>query len=190
MAEANLENRSALAGHYVPGRVGSGAGTGVTLAEGRDLILSQVAFWPDSIAKVGGKLAKDLGVQALPGPGRSFSGNQGSLLRIDPLKVWIFGAGAPAFEADQAVTLDLSHSRTHVRIAGDEAATLLNRYLPLDLREASFPSGAVASTAFHHCGVTLWRTDGAFELFLPRNFAVSLWDLLLEGAAQFGCEVL
>ena len=65
-----------------------------------------------------------------------------------------------------------------------------NRHLPLDLRPASFPVGSVASTAFHHVGVTLWRSDDGFELFLPRGFALSLWEMLLESAAQFGGEVV
>jgi len=67
---------------------------------------------------------------------------------------------------------------------------LLNRNLPLDLRPSSFPVGSVASTVFHYVGVTLWHSDEGFELFLPRSFAVSLWELLQKNAAQFGFEVV
>ena len=49
---------------------------------------------------------------------------------------------------------------------------------------------SVASTAFHHVGVTLWRSVEGYELFLPRGFAVSLWQGLLESAEQFGVEVI
>lgn len=67
---------------------------------------------------------------------------------------------------------------------------LLNRHLPLDLREGAFPLGSVASTAFHHVGITVWRSEAGYELFLPRGFAVSLWELLRESAEQFGVEVV
>ena len=66
---------------------------------------------------------------------------------------------------------------------------LLNRHLPLDLGDAACPVGAVASSGFHHVGVTLWRSTAGFELFLPRGFAASLWEMLSESAAQFGAEV-
>jgi sarcosine oxidase gamma subunit len=48
----------------------------------------------------------------------------------------------------------------------------------------------VAATAFHHVGVTLWRSEAGYELFLPRGFALSLWELLYESAQQFGVEVV
>ena len=62
-------------------------------------------------------------------------------------------------------------------------------HLPIDLREISFPLNSVASTVFHHCSVTLWRSKNGYELFLPRAFALSLWEVLLESAAQFGYEI-
>ncbi|MGR3913232.1 MAG: sarcosine oxidase subunit gamma, partial [Gammaproteobacteria bacterium] len=96
---------------------------------------------------------------------------------------------APALAPEHGAILDLSHSRTHLRIGGVQAATLLNRHLPLDLREASFKQGAVASSALHHAGVTLWRSARGYELFIPRGFALSLWEILLESAAQFGAEI-
>ena len=111
------------------------------------------------------------------------------MLRIEPMKWWLVGIEAPGFEADKAVTLDLSHSRTRVRVSGDDAAEFLNRHFPLDLREASFPPGSVASSATHHVGVTLWRSADGYELFIPRGFALSLWEGFVESAQQFGVEI-
>jgi sarcosine oxidase gamma subunit len=39
-------------------------------------------------------------------------------------------------------------------------------------------------------GVTLRRSDAGYELFIPRGFAVSLWELLVETAEQFGLEIV
>lgn len=183
------ERSSALEGHVTAGRFGAAGEVGIRLAEVPDLVLHQVAAWPESLAAVGAKAAEAAGADAVPGPRAALAGSKGALLRIEPLKWWLVGTAAPSLAPAEGATLDLSHSRCRVRISGPEAATLLNRHLPLDLRDASFPIGTVASSAFHHVGVTLWCSEAGYELFLPRGFALSLWELLLESAEQFGAEV-
>jgi heterotetrameric sarcosine oxidase gamma subunit len=183
------ERVSALAGHYTRGRFGEAGAIGVTLAEVPDLTLHQVAAWPDTVTAAGNKAARAVGVKTAPGPCLAAAGAKGALLRIEPLKWWVYGAPAPALKPAEGATLDLSHARTHVRVAGPQAAACLNRLIPLDLREAAFPIGSVGSTALHHVGVTLWRSRDGYELFLPRGFALSLWEILTETAAQFGAEI-
>ena len=186
---------SALASHMHKGHFGVDGQTGVTLAEVPDLTLIQIAAWPDSLTAVGEVAAQSAQCSAAPGPGQATEGGAtASLLRIEPLKWWLVASGTtnpiPDLNADQGAMLDLSHSRTHLRITGEHAKTLLNRHLPLDLREHAFPVSSVASTAFHHVGITLWRSSQGYELFLPRGFAVSLWEGLLESAEQFGVDVV
>ena len=111
------------------------------------------------------------------------------MLRVEPLKWWVIGKEISNLTVEEGSILDLSHSRTQVRISGKDSISLLNRHLPIDLRELSFPINSVASTAFHHANVTLWRSKNGYELFLPRAFALSLWEVLLESAAQFGYEI-
>lgn len=175
---ADQKRVSALAGHYKTGRFEVDGACGITLTEVPDLYLYQVAAWPDTLADVAQLAAK----QAETG--------QGDLLRIEPLKWWLVGCEAAELDAEQGTVLDLSHSRVRVRVAGECAVDLLNRHLPLDLREGAFPVGSVASSAFHHVGVTLWHSEAGYELFLPRGFALSLWELLCESAEQFGVEVV
>lgn len=185
--------RSALAGHYNTGRSGFGGPDqepGVILKDMQGLVLYQVAAWPESIGRAVAAAVKATGAKNAPGPGAALTGTKGSLLRIEPLKWWVYGAEVATLPAEQGTTLDLSHSRTHVRVSGDDSVSLLNRHLSLDLREKSFPVDSVASTAFHHCGVTLWRSGNGYELFLPRGFALALWEMLVESAEQFGVEVI
>jgi heterotetrameric sarcosine oxidase gamma subunit len=184
-----VDRVSALAGHNQPGRRGDPGKTGIILQQPQDLLLHQVAAWSDSIEEVGKTLAALIGAKEVAGPGRAVSGSKGSMLRIEPMKWWLVGIAAPAFTAEQAVTLDLSHSRTRLCVSGEDAAEFLNRHFPLDLREASFAPGAVASSATHHVGVTLWRSSDGYELFIPRGFALSLWQGLVESAEQFGVEI-
>jgi len=188
-----VDRVSALEGYYRPGKFGrlaSSDGAGVILTEIRDLELHQVAAWPDTLQAVGKQAAKAAGCRSAPGPCRAEFGGNAALLRVEPLKWWMVGAMAPGLDAEQGSTLDLSHSRTRIRITGRDAAGFLNRHLSLDLREASFPPGTVASTVIHHVGVTLWRCDRGYDLFIPRGFALSLWQGLVESATQFGLEVV
>jgi sarcosine oxidase gamma subunit len=46
------------------------------------------------------------------------------------------------------------------------------------------------STALHHVGITIWHSSDGFELFVPRGFALSLWEVLTDTAAQFGAEIV
>ena len=180
---------SALSKSYQKGVFGKKDTTGVILSEIQTLILYQVAAWPETLNQVGNKLAKSCNLKEYPSVNKAESNSHISILRKEPLKWWIIGNKIEDLSSEEGSILDLSHSQTHIRISGDDSITLLNRHLPIDLRETSFPLSSVASTAFHHCSVTLWRSKNGYELFLPRAFALSLWEVLLESAAQFGYEI-
>ena len=188
-----VNRETALSAHYNTGHFGLSGQTGVTLTEVKDLQLKQIAAWPETMAAVGAKAAAVAGCSEAPGPCQSSNGSNAVLIRIEPLKWWLLGMDSntelPELSSDEGATLDASHSRTCVRIEGENAKDLLNRFLPIDLRDRSFGNGAVASTAFHHVGVTLIRRGDAYEMFIPRGFALSLWELLVESAEQFGVEV-
>ncbi len=188
MVELTTARVSALSGHYNRGHHGV-EGTGVVMHEVPDLQLWQLAAWPESLTVAANKLAQSTGVGSVPGFASAAGNETVALLRTEPLKFWVYGAAVEGANPDESVVLDISHSRTQIRISGPQATTLLNGYLPLDLREGSFPVNSVASTAFHHVGVTLWRSPAGYELFLPRGFALSLWELLLESSMQYGLMV-
>ena len=186
-----VNRETALSVHYNVGHFGLSGQTGVTLTEVKDLQLKQIAAWPDTMTVVGAKAAAAVGCDSAPGPCKSSNGNNGVLIRIEPLKWWVLGnAELPELTSAEGATLDASHSRTCIRIEGPNAKDLLNRFLPIDLRDEAFADGAVASTAFHHVGITLIRRGDAYEMFIPRGFALSLWELLVESAEQFGVEVV
>ncbi len=181
---------SALAAFYPVGHHGAPGEPGVILEEIRDLELFQLAAWPDSIDQVATIAAQTVDADSAPGPLKATVGSSGVLLRIEPLKWWAYGAAPPDVDAEIGNTLDVSHSRTHIRIRGPQATEFLNRHFPLDLREDSFPVGAVASSATHHVGCTLWHSEHGYELFIPRGFAMALWEGFVESAEQFGLEIV
>ncbi len=188
-----VERISALHGHYVRGRIGPPRGEpAIVLREVPDLQLQQISAWPDTLDQVATIAAQAAGVDAAPGPGAAATASKSprrALLRVEPLKWWLIGGQAPEISPQEGATLCLSHSRTHLQITGRQATTLLNRHLPLDLRPTAFPVDTVAASALHHVGVTLWHSRQGWELFIPRGFALSLWEVLVETATQFGAEI-
>ena len=199
---------SALEGHYRKDSFDLEGKSNIILSEIKGTIINQVAAWPDTLNDIGTKVSQTLNLEKYPEANKVVSLGSIAMLRIEPLKWWVITSGEieyqdlidpsiPIFKSlekyidlsDKGSFLDLSHSRTHVRILGQDSTILLNRHLPIDLRENSFPLNSVATTAFHHCSVTLWRSVEGYELFLPRAFALSLWEIIVESASQFGYEI-
>ena len=189
MDETAIERASALENHYKLGHFGDKPESNIIFHELKNLKLYQIAFWPNTQKDLEANLLRLTNIKSIPKPNRSIFYNNIALLRIEPLKVWLLGSEAPPLQPKEAVVLDLSHSRLHLQISGPQTTALLNSFLPIDLRKAAFPQGKSISTSFHHVGITLWRTKAEYNLFIPRGFALSLWELLLEGAAQFGYDV-
>ena len=180
---------SALESNYLIGINSVNNESRLQLSEIKNLQLTQVAAWPDSINKVGSYIANHLNLNEYATPNKAIVNNSVVMMRIEPLKWWIIGSGVPMLSSDDGTSLDLSHSLTHLEISGPSASLFLNRHLPLDLREKNFPVNSIASSAIHHVSVKLWRSDVGFHLFIPRGFTLSLWEIFLETASQFSYEI-
>ena len=180
---------SALESNYPVGINAANNESRLQLSEIKNLQLTQVAAWPESINKVGSYIANHLNFSEYAPPNKAIVNNSVVMMRIEPLKWWIIGSDVPMLSSNEGPSLDLSHSFTHLEISGPSTSFFLNRHLPLDLREKNFPINSVASSAIHHVSVKLWRSDSGYHLFIPRGFALSLWEIFLETASQFGYEI-
>jgi len=180
---------SALESNYLVGINSINNESQLQLSEIKNLQLIQVAAWPDSVNKVGSEIANHLNLNEYALSNMAIAKNSVVMIRIEPLKWWILGSDVPMLSSDEGTSLDLSHSFTHLKISGPSAPLFLNRHLPLDLREKNFPVNSVASSAIHHVSVKLWRSDTGYHLFIPRGFALSMWEIFLETASQFGYEI-
>jgi len=184
-----VNRSSALESNYPVGINAANNESRLQLSEIKNLQLTQVAAWPDFINKVGSDIANHLNLNEYALPNKAIVNNSIVMMRIEPLKWWIIGSDVPALSSDDGTSLDLSHSLTHLEISGPSASLFLNRHLPIDLREKYFPVNSVASSSIHHVSVKLWRSDLGYHLFIPRGFALSLWEIFLETASQFGYEI-
>ena len=194
--------RSALASLCTPGRYGAIDGApAVSIHERPDRMLLQVSGWPASFAAVCRKLSTALECE-IPVDGKTAIGmRQWTIFRVAPDRLWIAGPGADrtlgelARElGDEAVVLELDHSRVVLRVAGQSAALLLNRGVPVDLDEAAFAAGAFAQSVVHGVSVLVHRVAdvggaSAFDVYVPRDYAVSFWEWLIGCAQTLGYEV-
>ena len=189
-----IKSISALHGHMKKGRYGATGKPGICIEEVIVASLIQISSWPDTIHEIEKVAAKLSGINFAPGPGQVKRGKRSNLLRIEPLKWWVITDHSeiahPSVAVEKGIMLDLTSSRTWLKITGPQTVSLLSHFLPLDFRDGSFPENHVASTGFHHIGITVWRDGDGFNLLLPRSFALSIWELLEASAYQYGLKVI
>ena len=184
---------SSLHGHMNKGRYGAPGKAGVIIEEVAIASHIQISSWPNTIKDIERVTAKSAGFSTAPGPGKVKRGKKSNLLRIEPLKWWLISKNEqitlPSISAEKGMVLDLGSSKTWLKINGPKSTSLLNNFVPLDLRKEMFLEDDVASTSFHHIGVTVWRNIEGFNLLLPRSFALALFELIEASAYQYGLEI-
>lgn len=156
----------------------------LTIAEVPLFTLNQIAVWPERIDSVSRQFYARLGSGSPPRRWTSVFNDEQAVLWLEPLKFWQIGGEQPSMEAGDGAILDLSHSRTWVRISGKDSQSVLSANVPIDLRPGKFDVGAVASTIMHEVGITIWRSDQGYELFLPRSFSRALTEMLVGADAS------
>ena len=184
-----LKRYSALDSNYLLGSYPLDDKISVRFKEFRNLNLQQLACWSNTLSETENFFKKELNVNNSPSFNKGIIKDGYSLWRMEPFKWWMLEKELN-FPDELGTNLDMSHSFTCINISGDHSTLLLNRHLPVDLRENKFPSSSSASSAIHHVSVKILKySANNYNLFIPRGFALSLWEVLLESAAQFGYEI-
>ena len=98
--------------------------------------------------------------------------------------------GLSALHSEHLAVLDLSHARTVITLEGDGARNLLSSLIALDTRKTTFPQGHFLQTAVQSVRVLVQCAgDTSFEIFVPRTWSDSLWDLVYHAELIFGLTV-
>ena len=189
--------RSALEGHYQPGRFGvrSEDGPGVVLAECRPRSVVQVNGAPDP-----GALAEALGATASEvSPNRAFHAGAARYAWNGPGQ-WLVESAEQqpgelierietALRLHGASTTDLSHARTVVQVSGAAATDLLAKLCPIDVE--TMRAGDSTATLAGPFNVQVVKTgEEEFRLYVFRSFGLAMWEMLLDEAAEFGGEIV
>ncbi len=109
-----------------------------------------------------------------PAPNQSLTGPTASIVWTGRAQAFLIGAEAPAL-AGLAATTDQGDGWVALCLSGPAAAEVLMRLVPLDLRVAAFPPGAVARSGLNHMPLILWRREADFLVMTFRSMARTAW---------------
>ena len=192
-----FEQRSAIVQQIAAGgRDGSDGRRALRLNEVRGWQLAQIAVFPGCKAEVAAAVESLLGIH-LPSTAATTVSGRGRIYRTAPDQYWVvsgeatmLAALALAVPAGVGAVTPLSHARVRLAIVGAPARALLAKEIALDLDPSVFPVGHAVSTGLHHNGVLLEHAAvDCYELYVPRTYAVSTWEWLVDAALEFGYDV-
>ncbi|SFH66434.1 sarcosine oxidase subunit gamma family protein [Albimonas pacifica] len=132
--------------------------------------------------------------QAFAAPGVDLDARlagRGELRRLGPGQRLVMGATAQALGdlAPEVSAVEQSGSRARIGVSGPGAAVLLARGVGADLHPSRFAEGASAPMLFGRIGIVLARQGAErWEVLVPRSYALSLWEELLEAGRSLGLE--
>jgi methylglutamate dehydrogenase subunit D len=81
--------------------------------------------------------------------------------------------------------IDLSHSRTCVRVSGPAMRSVLASGTPLDLRPAQFAVGQCATTWCAGIGVFLDVRESGIDIHVTNAVAGAFWEWLTDAVAEY-----
>ena len=125
----------------------------------------------------GGALDAALGARGLafPAPNRFVATEAACLVWTGRQQAFLIGA-APDGLAPHAALTDLSDGWATLRLEGTDAAGVLARIVPLDLRDGAFAVGHVARTPFNHMSSVILRRGAAwYDVLVFRSMARTAW---------------
>jgi heterotetrameric sarcosine oxidase gamma subunit len=135
--------------------------------------LTAIAPFRGRTEAVDAALTQALGL-GFPPPGRVLEAPGGRIAWSGREQALLMGAEAPDLGNMAAVT-DLSDGWVALRLHGADAAAVLARLAPLDLRRARFGPGSAVRTLLAHIMALILRREDCFEILVMRSFAASAW---------------
>jgi heterotetrameric sarcosine oxidase gamma subunit len=198
-----VERVSALAAVYRRGSFGTigPAGPGIILAERHPLAAVQVAARAEEGSAVRDALATVLGIAPDAATNRTATRGDTTILWVGPER-WLVvepeRAGRDldallrgALGGTSASVIDIGNGRTTLSIAGPHSRDLLAKGSAIDFHARAFPVGACAQGLLGHVGALFHAADETprFDLHIARSYAQTMWEWLIESAAEYGGHV-
>ncbi len=189
------QRRSPLAPAYVAGVFGAERpdGPGVILCERRGLVLAHLAGYPGDPAFMAA-IRERIGVELPLTPNTCAAGAHWTALWLAPDRWMLVSPSGPvaALDGCPGAVNDVSHGRCVIRIEGPSAGDVLAGGCTLDFHPDVFKPGTCAQSSLARVNVLFHfvQADGpAYDLYVPRGLALSLWESLTDAAAEYGYRV-
>lgn len=137
------------------------------------------------------ELSRQLG-SALPATcGEAALLRQWLAIRIAPRRFWLIGNGIstpppPSIDPEIGSSVSLGESRMRLRMRGASVFDILGACMAVDWDWPQAAAGGAIQTGFHHVPVLALRTAAdACDLLVPRSFAQSLSEWIIDAAAPY-----
>ena len=157
----------------------------VIISERRDVRILQLSFFANQTAALETQL-RAFGISALPSFSQVKTAKGVSAARVEMEKIWLISDDALAGIDTALYPLDLSAARNVIRVSGARAADVMARICAVDFRDKT---RAFYATSMHHVGIHIHHHNDVFDLYLPRSFAESLTELLIDISAQYHVQM-
>lgn len=200
MLESPVAARSAFAGLAVPGTIGSdGGASGVVVVERLGVRLLNICTHKEHGPRARQTIEAITRLTPPNRPRRVASGGL-TLIGTAPGRWLVVGegpAGAATVERvavrleGLAAIADQSDAYGVLRLWGTRVRDTLAKGCPIDLHPSAFGLEDAATVPIATIPCRLWQVDHApaYDVLVPRSYALSFWDWLKSSAAEFGFEV-
>lgn len=202
MAEPGpIARRSPLAREWTPGDYGrlGPDGPAIVFARRPELATVQVESDAGGADEVARRLEAALGLAPPAGYNTGVGDDALRLIWTGPWRWFVVEPEGRDLEAvlrealagTGAAVVQLSHSRTVLRMSGHEARYVLAKGTGVNVHPRRLHAGVAVQTALFHVDVLIDCTGEApsFDVYMARGFALSLWQTLRHAAAEYGYRV-
>lgn len=192
--------RSPLEGIRESGEFGTipFSGPGIRLEERAPYSLVQIEARADALPVLNEAMAVAIGAAPSLEPNRSVAAGKSRILGTGTNR-WLviepeerdLAAHLRATLPEAVAVTDLGHARTALRVSGRDTRMLLAKGTAIDLHPSAFGVDRSRMTSLFHASVLIEcrSADPVYDIYVHRSYAVHLWEMLLDGALEFGCYV-
>jgi sarcosine oxidase subunit gamma len=181
----------------LPAAVGSGRGVIATEPEGRGI--ARITARRAQAARVSELIRRHFDLE-LPNAPRRVSRGDFAIAGVSP-GAWLatrdnagseFVQSLQSLLGEYASVSDQSDAYGILRLSGPKVRETLAKLIPMDIHPRSFQVSEVAQSVCGYVNVILWRLsdtaqgDPAFEIWVGRSLALSLYQAIAHSAAEFG----
>lgn len=162
------------------------AGTAdIIISERRHLQITQISYFADQQKALVSYL-KSLKANAIPYFSTSEAAGDLQIARIEMSKLWMIGALDIEQVPAEFYPLDLSSSRSVLRLSGPRINDLMARLCAVDFRD---DTRNFFGTSIHHCAVHIHKFERGYDIYMPRSFAESLGDYIVDISRQYHVQM-